>query len=40
VQSDLVERLSSSADRVIDTSGTIDETRLLVERAYTEALKP
>jgi dephospho-CoA kinase len=34
VQAGLVERLRPSATRVIDTSGTVGETRALVERAF------
>lgn len=38
-QSELVERLTPAATRVLDTSGTLQDTRLLVELAYAAALK-
>ena len=38
-QSDLVARLTSAATRVLDTSGSPDDTRRLVETAYGEALE-
>jgi dephospho-CoA kinase len=38
-QSDLVERLTPAATRVVDTSGTLEETRSLVELAYADALE-
>jgi dephospho-CoA kinase len=37
-QSDIVDRLLPAATRVIDTSGTADETRAAAREAYTEAL--
>jgi dephospho-CoA kinase len=38
-QADIVDRLLPAATRVIDTSGTVDETRAAVRAAYTEALR-
>jgi dephospho-CoA kinase len=38
-QSDIVDRLLPAATRVIDTSGTVDETRASVHQAYAEALR-
>ena len=38
-QSDIVDRLLPAAARVIDTSGTADETRAAVAAAYTEATR-
>jgi dephospho-CoA kinase len=37
-QADIVERLLPSSTRVIDTSGTLDETRALVRAAFVEAV--